>query len=142
MVTTRPVCAPCVRICTVLLRRRQSIILILRPAPGAIALRELFCILGLLCHAAVALRFRDLLHHKISKNGGQKMSYHNDPYRVDYLKIYLRRRLCRQDVPPDGPHRSSRQCGRPVVHRRLRGNLAGCAGWLPRTFERIHDRTR
>ena len=39
-------------------------------------LRELFCILGLLCHAAVALRFRDLLHHKISKNGGQKMSYH------------------------------------------------------------------
>jgi RNA polymerase sigma factor (sigma-70 family) len=40
------------------------------------------------CHAAVALRFRDLLHHKISKNGGQKMSYHNDPYRVDYLKIY------------------------------------------------------
>ena len=55
---------------------------------------------------------------------------------------YLRRRLCRQDVPPDGPHRSSRQCGRPVVHRGLRGNLAGCAGWLPRTFERIHDRTR
>lgn len=22
------------------------------------------------------------------ENGGQKMSYHNDPYRVDYLKIY------------------------------------------------------
>lgn len=87
MVTTRPVCAPYVRICTVLLRRRQSIILILRPAPGAIALRELFCILGRFCHAAVALRFRDLLHHKISKTG-QKMSYHNDPYRVDYLKIY------------------------------------------------------
>ena len=32
---------------------------------------------------------------------------------------YLRRRLCRKDVPPDGPHRSSRQCGRPVVHRGL-----------------------
>lgn len=46
---------------------------------------------------------------------------------------YLRRRLCRQDVPPDGPHRSSRQCGRPVVHRGLRGDLAGCAGRLPRT---------
>lgn len=55
---------------------------------------------------------------------------------------HLRRRLCRQDVPPDGPHRSSRQCGRPMVHRGLRGDLAGCAGWLPRTFERIHDRTR
>ena len=43
------------------------IILILRPAPGAIALREPFCILGRFCHAAVALRFRGLLHHKISK---------------------------------------------------------------------------
>ncbi len=55
---------------------------------------------------------------------------------------YLRRRLCRQDVPPDGSHRPSRQCGRPMVHRGLRGDLAGCAGWLPRTYERIHDRTR
>ena len=55
---------------------------------------------------------------------------------------HLRRRLCRQDVPPDGPHRSSRQCGGPMVHRGLRGDLAGCAGGLPRTFERIHDRTR
>lgn len=67
MVTTRPVCAPCVRICMALPRRRQPIILILCPAPGAIALRELFYILGRLCHAAVALRFRDLLHYKISK---------------------------------------------------------------------------
>ena len=31
---------------------------------------------------------------------------------------------------------------RQMVHRGLRGDLAGCAGWLPRTFERIHDRTR
>lgn len=61
MVTTRPVCAPCVRICTALPRRRQPIILILCPAPRAIALRELFYILGRLCHAAVALRFRDLI---------------------------------------------------------------------------------
>ena len=51
---------------------------------------------------------------------------------------HLRRRLCRQDVPPDGPRRSSRQCGRPVVHRRLRGNLAGCAGGVPRTFKRVN----
>ena len=55
---------------------------------------------------------------------------------------HLRRRLCRQDVPPDGPHCPPRQCGRPVVHRRLRGNLAGCAGGLPRTSERIYDRMR
>ena len=45
---------------------------------------------------------------------------------------HLRRRLCRQDVPPDGSYRPSRQCGRPVVHRGFRGNLAGCAGGLSR----------
>ena len=45
---------------------------------------------------------------------------------------YLRRRLRRQDVPPDGSYRPSRQCGRPVVHRGFRGHLAGCAGGLPR----------
>ena len=38
------------------------------------------------------------------------------------------RRLCRQAAPPDGLHRPPRRCGRPVVHRRFRGNLAGCAG--------------
>ena len=51
---------------------------------------------------------------------------------------YLRRRLCRKDVPPDGSHRPSRQCGGPMVHRGLRGDLAGCAGWLPRTFKRVN----
>ena len=45
---------------------------------------------------------------------------------------HLRRRLCRKDVPPDGSHRPSRQCSRPVVHRGFRGNLAGCAGGLSR----------
>ena len=55
---------------------------------------------------------------------------------------HLRRRLRRKDVPPDGSHRSSRQCGRPMVHRGLRGDLAGCTGGLPRTSERICDRMR
>ena len=32
---------------------------------------------------------------------------------------HLRRRLCRQDVPPDGSYRSPRQCGRSLVHRRF-----------------------
>ena len=32
---------------------------------------------------------------------------------------HLRRRLCRQDVPPDGSYRPPRQCSRPVVHRRF-----------------------
>lgn len=55
---------------------------------------------------------------------------------------HLRRRLCRQDVPPDGPYYPPRQCGRPVAHRGLRVNLAGCAGGLPGVAERIHDRMR
>ena len=50
---------------------------------------------------------------------------------------HLRRRLCRQDVPPDGPYCPPRQCGRPVVHRGLRGNLAGCVGGVPGLAERI-----
>ena len=38
---------------------------------------------------------------------------------------YLRRRLCRQAAPPDGLHRPPPRCCRPVVHRRLRIDLAG-----------------
>ena len=45
---------------------------------------------------------------------------------------YLRRRFLRQAAPPDGLHRPPRRCCRPVVHGRFRGNVAGCAGGLPR----------
>ena len=48
---------------------------------------------------------------------------------------YLRRRLLRQDVPPDGTYRPPRRCSRPVVHRRLRDHMAGCAGWVPGVAE-------
>ena len=48
--------------------------------------------------------------------------------------LHLRRRLFRQDVPLDGPYRPSGQCGRPVVHREFRGNLARCAGGVPGTL--------
>ena len=40
----------------------------------------------------------------------------------------LRRGLCREDVPPNGPYRPSRRCCRPMVHGRFRGNVEGCAG--------------
>ena len=43
---------------------------------------------------------------------------------------HLRRRLCRQAAPPDGLHRPPRRCCRPVVHRGLRGDVAGCAGGM------------
>ena len=49
---------------------------------------------------------------------------------------HLRRRLCRQAAPPDGLHRPPRRCSRPVVHRRFRGDMAGCAGGLPGAAER------
>ena len=45
---------------------------------------------------------------------------------------HLRRRPGRQAPPPDGLHRPPRRCCRPVVHGRFRGNMAGCAGGLPR----------
>ena len=43
---------------------------------------------------------------------------------------HLRRRLCRQAAPPDGLHRPPRRCCRPVVYRRFRGDVAGCAGGM------------
>ena len=52
--------------------------------------------------------------------------------------LHLRRRLCRQAASPDGLHRPPPRCCRPVVHRRLRGDLAGCTGGLLGTLERIH----
>ena len=50
---------------------------------------------------------------------------------------HLRRRFCRQDVPLDGPYRPPRQCGRPMVHRGLRSDLAGCAGGMSGLTERV-----
>ena len=46
---------------------------------------------------------------------------------------HLRRRPGRQAAPPDGLHQAATRCSRPVVHRRFRGNLAGCAGGMPGT---------
>ena len=50
---------------------------------------------------------------------------------------HLRRRLRRQTASPDGLYRPPPRCCRPVVHRGLRGNLAGCAGGLPGLTERV-----
>ena len=52
---------------------------------------------------------------------------------------HLRRRLRRQAAPPDGLHRPPRRCYRPVVHRGLRVDLAGCAGGLPGIVERANE---
>ena len=86
---------------------------------------------GISCegHAARQLTNRDYDEYDLLI--GMDQANLRDMYRIcggDYAE---------KDVPPDGPHRSSRQCGRPVVHRGLRGDLAGCAGRLPGTSERI-----
>ena len=103
---------------------------------------------GLSSGTAQAGRAWDLLRRPcctaVDKSGLRRIrspDRHGQREPAEYVP-HLRRRLCRQDVPPDGPHCPPRQCGRPVVHRRLRGNLAGCAGGLPRTSERIYDRMR
>ena len=50
---------------------------------------------------------------------------------------HLRRRLQREDAPLDGICREARpRGGRSLVHRRLRGHLARCAGRVPRNSER------
>ncbi len=46
---------------------------------------------------------------------------------------HLRRRLRRQTASPNGLYRPPPRCSRPVVHRRFRGNMAGCAGGVSRT---------
>ena len=50
---------------------------------------------------------------------------------------HLRRRLCQQAAPPDGLHRPPPRCCRPVVHRGLRVDLAGCVGGVSGLAERI-----
>ena len=50
---------------------------------------------------------------------------------------HLRRRFCRKTAPPDGLYRPPPRCCRPVVHRRFRGDMAGCAGGLPGLTERV-----
>ena len=50
---------------------------------------------------------------------------------------YLWRRFCWKAAPPNGLHRPSPRCCRPVVHGRFRGNMAGCAGRVSGAAERI-----
>ena len=103
---------------------------------------------GLSSGTAQTGRARDLLQRPcrttVNKSGLRRIrspDRHGSGKPPGYVP-HLRRRLCRKDVPPDGPHRSSRQCGGPMVHRGFRGDLAGCAGWLPGASERIDCRMR
>ena len=98
---------------------------------------------GLSSGAAQAGRARDLLRrprgaatHQSGLRQVRPADRHGQREPAEYVP-HLRRRLCRQDVPPDGLHRPSTRCCRPVVHRGLRVDLAGCAGRVSGIAERI-----
>ena len=57
---------------------------------------------------------------------------------LDKLSDNKERLWCTEKIAENGPHRPPRRCCRPVVHGRFRGNVAGCAGGLPRAAERIN----
>ena len=93
---------------------------------------------GLSPGAAQAGGARDLLRRPRSAAAHQSglrqvrpTDWHGQREPAEYAP-HLRRRPGRQAPPPDGLHRPPRRCCRPVVHGRFRGNVAGCAGGLPR----------
>ena len=72
-------------------------------------------------------RPRDAAAHQSGLRRIRPADWHGQCQPPGYVP-YLRRRLFRQDVPPDGPYRPSPRCCRPMVHRGLRSNMEGCAG--------------
>ena len=97
---------------------------------------------GLSPGAAQAGGARDLLRrprgaaaHQSGLRQVRPADWHGQREPAEYAP-HLRRRLCRQAAPPDGLHRPPPRCCRPVVHRGLRGDMAGCAGGLPGAAER------
>lgn len=79
--------------------------------------------------------------HQSGLRGIRPAHRHGSGQPAEYVP-HLRRRFLRQDVPSDGAYRPPRRCGGPVVHRRLRGHLAGCAVWVPGIVERTYREMR
>lgn len=79
--------------------------------------------------------------HQSGLRGVRPAHRHGSGQPAEYVP-HLRRRLLRQDVPPDGAYRPPRRYSRPVVHRRLRGHLAGCTVWVPGVAERTYREMR
>ena len=89
---------------------------------------------GISCagHAARQLHQTGLCRLRLPRRHGQRQSSGYAPH--------MRRRPGWENLPAPGPHRPTRQCGRPLVHRRLPGNMAGCDGGLPRPAGRVRWR--
>ena len=93
---------------------------------------------GLSSGAAQAIRARNFLRrsrgaaaYEAGLRRIRSADRHGQREPAEYA-AHLRRRSGRQAAPPDGLHRPPRRCCRPVVHGRFRGNVAGCAGGVPR----------
>lgn len=92
---------------------------------------------GLSSGAAQAGGARDLLRRPRSAAAHQSglrqvrpADWHGQRKPAEYAP-HLRWRPGWQAPPLDGLHRPPRRCCRPMVHRRLRIDLAGCAGGVP-----------
>ena len=79
--------------------------------------------------------------HQSGLRGIRPAHRHGSGQPAEYVP-HLWRRLLRQDVPLDGAYRPPRRCSRPVVHRRLRGHLAGCSGRVSGVAEGTYKGTR
>ena len=93
---------------------------------------------GLSSGTAQAGRARDILRRSRSATAHQcrlrkirSADWHGQSQPPGYVP-HLRRRFYWKAAPPDGLHQASPRCSRPVVHRRFRGNLAGCTGGMQR----------
>ena len=92
---------------------------------------------GLSSGTAQAGRARDILRrshgaatHQCRLREVRSPNRHGQSEPPGYVP-HLRRRFCRKAAPPDGLHQAGPRCCRPVVHRRFRGDMAGCAGGMP-----------
>ena len=77
-------------------------------------------------------RPRDAADHRSGLRQIRSPDWHGQRKPAEYVP-HLRRRLRRQTASPDGLHQAAPRCCRPMVHRRFRGYLAGCAGGLSGT---------
>lgn len=74
--------------------------------------------------------------HQSGLRGIRPAHRHGSGQSAEYVPHPLRR-LLRQDVPPDGSYKPPWRCGRLVVHRGLRGYLAGCTGRMSEIAEKL-----
>ena len=77
-------------------------------------------------------RSRSTAAHRSGLRQIRSPDWHGQRKPAEYVP-YLWRRFFRQAASPDGLHQAAPRCSRPVVHRRFRDYLAGCAGGLPST---------